>query len=189
MTRERRRRVAMRYVALSNDHLELYFMPSLPILSYRSPPAPACHVPGDAGIAAHGILRVARRDRHVLHQHMRCQAAGEQGCPRRATDAVGIVAVQVDTVLDQSVDGRSLDLPPNGNIEDAPPPIGLASRPRFLRSACGSRCWPSPGHPPRGTGCGVSSCPMLQSRTAPRASGFSRIPGSVLVYIRSCACR
>ena len=59
--------------------------------------AHARHVARDAGVAADGILGVRGRDRHVLHQDVGSQAAAEQGRTRRATDAVGIVAIQLDT--------------------------------------------------------------------------------------------
>jgi len=59
--------------------------------------AHARHVARDAGVAADGIIGVRGRDRHVLHQDVGSQAATEQGRTGRATNAVGIVAIQLDT--------------------------------------------------------------------------------------------
>ena len=59
--------------------------------------AHARHVARDAGVAADRILGVRGRDRHVLHQDVGRQAAAEKGGTGRATDAVGIVAIQLDT--------------------------------------------------------------------------------------------
>mmetsp|Transcript_48616 Transcript_48616/g.77393 ORF Transcript_48616/g.77393 Transcript_48616/m.77393 type:complete len:213 (+) Transcript_48616:1439-2077(+) len=91
--------------------------PSIPFPSVVRPVAPlphlfahARHVARDAGVAADGILGVRGRHRHVLHQDVGRQAAAEQGGTGRATDAVGIVAIQLNTLLHQLIDGWSLNL-------------------------------------------------------------------------------